>query len=109
MSMTKPPDSTPLAQTFRKMRQHANSLQGGTRQITPSAADTVTNLTVTFDTPFATPPVVVTGVITGITGTGNVIVWASSITATGCILSVKRSNTTPTTVTFLAFGVGVES
>lgn len=69
---------------------------GGRVTITPSAANTATSIAVTFPTGLfsASPEVMVTPYTTA--GAAVTACSASSITATGCLIWLTRTNTTPT-------------
>lgn len=70
-----------------------NMVQGRAESIPVTTADTNGTLAVTFPVPYASPPVVVTGLNQGPpAGTNqNAFVWAASITATGFNFVGRRS------------------
>lgn len=74
----------------------------GVTSITPSGINVATTLGVVFNKTFATAPRVILQVNTGVSGTGTVFTWPSAVTTTGFTLNINRSNTTATSVSWLA-------
>ena len=79
-------------------------IKSDTVQITPSGAGVATSVNVPFTKPFpvGVVPKVVVGVNTGVSSDIELKVWASSETRTGFTLTLRRGNTTPTWVTWIA-------
>lgn len=77
-------------------------MQSGTVTITPSAANTPTGATVTFPVAFASVPYVVISAATSVAGT-TVTGWgAYNETTTDFVATVTRTNTTATTLRWIA-------
>jgi hypothetical protein len=83
-------------------------LQAGTISITPAGANLQTSQAVTFPVPFASAPNVTLAANTGISDAASdpygQIAWAGGVTATGFTASLRRYNTTVTTLTWIAVG-----
>jgi hypothetical protein len=77
-------------------------IQHGNVSITPSAANTPTSKVVTFKQEFSGSPSVVASANTSVPGTTVLGVGTSSRSATGCTIWVTRTNTTETTVNWIA-------
>ena len=80
------------------------NLQSGSVNITPSAANTPTNATVTFPIPFNTAPIVVATPVTGGPGTyvkGVAVLGAST---TQCTIVLTRADMQVTTINWIAVG-----
>ena len=77
-------------------------IQHGNVSIVPSAANTPTGLAVTFEKSFSGPPDIIASSHTSVPGTTVIGVGTSSRSATGCMIYVTRTNTTATTVNWIA-------
>ena len=101
---TGPADGPALAQTLAqsiedRLRQ---AFQAGYQSVTPSAANTVTTARVTFTTPFIATPTVV---ITPNTGVPHAVSCSvTDVSVTGFYIALRRTDTTPTVVNWVAIG-----
>lgn len=77
-------------------------IQSGTISITPSAANTPTAGKVTFGTAFPAAPKVVATALSTVPGTTVTGVGVSGISTTGCTIYLTRTNTTATTIYWIA-------
>lgn len=77
-------------------------IQHGKEQITPSAANTPTALTVTFSKKFSSPPHVVVTPLTRVPGTELMGVGIYDVTSTGFTIYLTRKNTTKLYVHWIA-------
>ncbi len=107
--MTRPTDTTPLAQVYRKMRQHARSVQAGTHNFGTVSANAVVTQAIVFDEPFAGTPVVTVGLGTGVGGTNNQMAWSTGVGSNGFTIAGKSSSGAALVATWTAVGPGVES
>lgn len=83
-------------------------VETGSQPITPSAPNVQTAVTITFERPFSAPPDVIVGYNTPLADGASpytVDAWATTITATSFRATVRRSNTTPMNVTWIAGGI----
>ena len=93
----------PLTSVDERIAAYLNDrIKSGSLTVTPSGANVDTYVTVTFTKPFATQPRVTVSIYTGIGAGGSLDVWASSVTPSGFRVYVRRSNTTPTSVSWIA-------
>lgn len=76
--------------------------QAGLARVTP-VANVATSVTVTFPTPFVSPPRVVATAQTIVPGSQVQQVWVSNVTTTGFKAWVLRTNTTKTTIGWQAY------
>lgn len=79
-------------------------IQWGETSITPTAANTPTSKTVSFSTTYTDNPIVMVTMLSTAPGTSVTGVAAGSISTTGFNAYVTRTNTTSTTVMWLAIG-----
>lgn len=83
-----------------------NPIAMGTVSITPSAPSTPTSTAVTFPAGlFTTAPTVMTNPVTTVPGTTVLGTSANGVTATGCNITVSRTSTVATVISWLAVGV----
>ena len=80
----------------------ASSIQSGVVLITPSAANTPTYVEVDFPTAFTSAPTVVATPLSTVPGTAVLGCGVSNVTATGCRIYLTRTNTTATSVSWIA-------
>ena len=80
------------------------NLQSGSVNITPSAANTPTNVTITFPNPFNTAPIVVATPVTGGPGTYVKGVAVLGVTTTQCTIVLTRADVQTTAVNWIAVG-----
>lgn len=80
----------------------ASSIQSGVVLITPSAANTPTYVDVKFPTAFTSAPTVVATPLSTVPGTAVLGCGVSNVTATGCRIYLTRTNTTATSVSWIA-------
>ena len=79
-------------------------VQNGSVTITPSAANTPTSVSVTFDEEFSGVYLALANPASGYPGTVVTGCCVSSVSTTGCTIVLTRTNTTSTTVRWIAFG-----
>lgn len=79
-------------------------IQWGETSITPTAANTPTSKAVSFSTTYTDNPIVMTTMLSAAPGTSVTGIAAGSISTTGFNAYVTRTNTTSTTVMWLAIG-----
>ena len=77
-------------------------IQHGNINITPSAANTPTSKAVTFKQEFSGNPDIIATAHTSVPGTTLLCVGTASRSTTGCTIWVTRTNTTETTVNWIA-------
>lgn len=78
--------------------------QYGYTTITPSAANTPTSKTITFDVPYTSTPRIVVTPVTSVPGTSVTGVGVNSVGTDGFKIWLTRTNTTSTSIAWLAFG-----
>ena len=84
------------------------TMAAGQQSVVPSAANVPTSVAVTFPLGrFTAPPNVVVGLNTTVPGTIALAVAATSVTATGFLLWVTRTNTTSTSTFWIASELGL--
>jgi hypothetical protein len=77
-------------------------IQHGNVSVTPSAANTPTSKIITFEKEFSGSPDIVVSGHTSVPGTTLLGVGTASRSTTGCAIWVTRTNTTATTVNWIA-------
>lgn len=77
-------------------------IQHGNVSITPSAANTPTSKIVTYEQKFSGTPDIIANGHTSVPGTVLVGVGTSDRSATGCTIWITRTNTTDTTINWIA-------
>lgn len=80
----------------------AKNLACGSTSVTPSAANTPTKKSITFGKTFTSPPIVTATALSTVPGTRVTGVGVDNITTTGCDIYVTRTNTTATTIEWIA-------
>lgn len=90
---------------IRKLAQSVeNMVQTGTVNITPSAVDTTTTVTVTFPVAFSAAPLVFCN-FNSPPGSGyTLLVWSSSPTTTNVAINIRKGTTTASNVNWVAIG-----
>lgn len=80
------------------------NMAGGLVTITPSAADTATTTAVTYPAGrFSATPIVLATPNSSVGQAGVIIrAWSQSLTQTGCVIGMSRSNVVATNVMWLA-------
>jgi len=98
-----------INQKFTRLRRYIDQLIGrvplfdsGSASITPSGANVVTSISISFKRAFDNTPKISCQFTTGVSATATCFVWPSSVTTTGFTLNINRSTTTTTGVFWIA-------
>lgn len=81
----------------------ADNLAAGEVSITPTAANTPTKVTISYGKTFPSTPKVIVGTVSSVPGTTVLGAACANRTTTGCDLYISRTNTTATTVIWIAY------